>query len=76
MQLEILYTPSLFPDTLPLILKTAASISRGTMPYSEKALAALLTKLSTFLISTPVTRLCSSTREQPDESGVEQALTT
>ncbi|KAI0086240.1 hypothetical protein BDY19DRAFT_1059097 [Irpex rosettiformis] len=47
MELGTLYTSSMLPHTLPNILKTVTSIARGGMPYSEKALAALLTKLST-----------------------------
>lgn len=37
-------------DTLPKVLKLTTSMARGNMPYSEKALAMLLTKLSTLLV--------------------------
>ncbi|KAI0761408.1 hypothetical protein BC629DRAFT_995759 [Irpex lacteus] len=49
-ELEILYSDSMLADTLPKVLKITTSISRGNMPYGEKALAVLLTKLSTFLV--------------------------
>lgn len=68
MQLEILYQDSMLADTLPKVLKATTSIVQGNMPYSERALVALLTKLSTFL-SRPaelgITPFGATTRDAP-----------
>lgn len=72
MQLEILYQDSMLADTLPKVLKTTTSIAQGNMPYSEKALAALLTKLSAFLSSPAGFGFARSSDAKKDAPWVEE----
>ncbi|KAI0761409.1 hypothetical protein BC629DRAFT_995836 [Irpex lacteus] len=72
MQLEILYQDSMLADTLPKVLKTTTSIAQGNMPYSEKALAALLTKLSTFLSRPAGFGFAPSSDAKKDAPGVKE----
>ncbi|KAI0684088.1 hypothetical protein BC835DRAFT_668947 [Cytidiella melzeri] len=63
MQLQIMYTGTTLADAMPKVLKTVTTISQGNMQYSEKALSALLMKLSTFLVVLPKPDLSPSQAE-------------
>ncbi|KAI0684087.1 hypothetical protein BC835DRAFT_668948 [Cytidiella melzeri] len=53
MHLKVLYTDGVLAEAMPAVRKTIATISQGDMPYSDKALSALLVKLSTFMAVLP-----------------------
>lgn len=68
MQLQIMYSGSTLTKAMPQVRTTATKMLQGSMPYSEKALFALLAKLSTLLVKPPPSTSSHSSKSTSSHS--------